>query len=803
MLPFRENGTNANYFLRDLYLGKGELSKTKAVPNSKAAAASKSTAVNPAKINAKNDNSKASQKINEDKVVVSKVSKKALPDVIELESEDEKAADEKYNSDSEDVDSEDPEESDGYEYNSSQEDETSDNEDGSSGDDGEESDGFEQQSSDDSDIESEDENSVSDEEIDPSVRKIVHEAETTTRDWSKPVVGKARSELIESERKSGQLALQRHIDVDDLSEDDDEDGNRNTIGRVPLHWYDAYDHIGYNISGDKLIRGKGKDRIDMALSASDPLAGRTVYDMYNDREIVLTDRELEIIRRMKAGAFAHPEHDSMPEYVDYESSIREVMPLSAAPEPKRRFLPSKWEMMRVMKIVKAMKEGKYVTIKDRRKRSDPSDVYQIWNDQEDEIIAESKRYQYHLPAPKMPLPGHAESYNPPSEYLLTNEEKKEIEDNAFIPQKFSCLRHVPGYNNLVKERFERCLDLYLCPRKMKRRLNIDPETLVPKLPQPKDLKPFPNHLTLQYLGHSKPIRSICVSPDGLYLVSGSDDGSVRLWEVDTTLCRYVWQLGEQPVLQVAWNPNPSHHVIAAVCGKELHLITTGTGDADNTEVTEALLAFIEDDINGNGSTDDDHDAAADKSMDDDDDDNGNKTKKAIKSKDIGKWMHCSPRSKSQVLPPIARVGPRVKLVLHGDISHLCWHYKGDYLATVCPTLGPQMISIHQLSKAKSQCPFNKTPGNVQAVSFHPSRPFLFIVTQQHIRLYHLVEQKLVKKLISGCKWISSIDIHPSGDHVIVGSYDRRVVWFDLDLSSTPYKTLKFHEKAIRSVQYHK
>ena len=24
----------------------------------------------------------------------------------------------------------------------------------------------------------------------------------------------------------------------------------------------------------------------------------------------------------------------------------------------------------------------------------------------------------------------------------------------------------------------------------------------------------------------------------------------------------------------------------------------------------------------------------------------------------------------------------------------------------------------------------------------------------------------------------------------------RVVWFDLDLSSTPYKTLKFHEKAI-------
>jgi ribosome biogenesis protein ERB1 len=62
---------------------------------------------------------------------------------------------------------------------------------------------------------------------------------------------------------------------------------------------------------------------------------------------------------------------------------------------------------------------------------------------------------------------------------------------------------------------------------------------------------------------------------------------------------------------------------------------------------------------------------------------------------------------------------------------------------------------------------------------------------------------MIKKLLSGCKWLSSIDIHPSGDHVILGSYDRRVVWFDLDLSSTPYKTLKYHEKAIRSVQYHR
>lgn len=111
--------------------------------------------------------------------------------------------------------------------------------------------------------------------------------------------------------------------------------------------------------------------------------------------------------------------------------------------------------------------------------------------------------------------------------------------------------------------------------------------------------------------------------------------------------------------------------------------------------------------------------------------------------------------------------------------------------------------LSQLSKGRSQHPFSKSPGRVQAVSFHPSRPFLFVATQQVVKVYHLVEQRLVKRLVSTCKWLSSMDVHPTGDHVVVGSYDRRVVWFDLDMSSTPFKTLKYHEKAVRAVQFHR
>jgi ribosome biogenesis protein ERB1 len=45
-------------------------------------------------------------------------------------------------------------------------------------------------------------------------------------------------------------------------------------------------------------------------------------------------------------------------------------------------------------------------------------------------------------------------------------------------------------------------------------------------------------------------------------------------------------------------------------------------------------------------------------------------------------------------------------------------------------------------------------------------------------------------------------VHPSGDHVAVGSRDKRLCWFDMDLGDSAYKTLKYHDKALRAVDFH-
>lgn len=125
--------------------------------------------------------------------------------------------------------------------------------------------------------------------------------------------------------------------------------------------------------------------------------------------------------------------------------------------------------------------------------------------------------------------------------------------------------------------------------------------------------------------------------------------------------------------------------------------------------------------------------------------------------------------------------------------------------------------------------------------FHPTRSIVFISTKKTVRVYDLREQKLIKKLETGLREVSSIAVHPggmfsifffffayfivgmnvnvirlvfhfleykqllvsvifaiylrcafcAGDNVIVGSREGKLCWFDMDLSSQPYRILKY------------
>lgn len=214
------------------------------------------------------------------------------------------------------------------------------------------------------------------------------------------------------------------------------------------------------------------------------------------------------------------------------------MPIRNIPDHKRSFLPSRSEKARISKYVHALKMGWMKTRaeleKERLNAKKGPKFYMLW--ETDTGKEDMRRIHDHVSAPKRNLPGHAESYNPPREYLFDAKEMREwrkMENQPhkrklhFLPQQYNSLREVPAYPRYLRERFLRCLDLYLCPRARRMRLTIEPEYLIPKLPSPRDLQPFPTTQMLVYTGHTDMIRTISVDPKGQYIVTGSDDTTIK------------------------------------------------------------------------------------------------------------------------------------------------------------------------------------------------------------------------------------------------------------------------------------
>jgi ribosome biogenesis protein ERB1 len=159
---------------------------------------------------------------------------------------------------------------------------------------------------------------------------------------------------------------------------------------------------------------------------------------------------------------------------------------------------------------------------------------------------------------------------------------------------------VGAYQRFIQERFERCLDLYLCPRTIKQKLDIDPESLIPKLPSPKDLRPFPTKLSIVYRGHEGRIRSFAVDPTGQWLASGSDDMTVKIWEIATGRNLETFKFEDQ-IMSVTWNPNQDISLIAVSSGTSVVLMSPRIGTDEIEENTIEVLSSAWNEVQKNTS----------------------------------------------------------------------------------------------------------------------------------------------------------------------------------------------------------
>lgn len=160
----------------------------------------------------------------------------------------------------------------------------------------------------------------------------------------------------------------------------------------------------------------------------------------------------------------------------------------------------------------------------------------------------------------------------------------------FVPQKFESLRKVPLYQDLVREHFERCLDLYMCPRMTRKKTQVaDPNMLIPELPSPNDLKPFPVKVSIDFTFHKTCVRSIAISPDGRFLASGDEDSNLVVWDIRTARILRKYKLDNKVIDCVEWSPSKTNCLLSASNEEAVYIVSPGLYSRQLTETTQKCL----------------------------------------------------------------------------------------------------------------------------------------------------------------------------------------------------------------------
>uniref|UniRef100_A0AC34F2U9 BOP1 N-terminal domain-containing protein n=1 Tax=Panagrolaimus sp. ES5 TaxID=591445 RepID=A0AC34F2U9_9BILA len=168
------------------------------------------------------------------------------------------------------------------------------------------------------------------------------------------------SKVEEQDKKghNGKIITTSPIE-DDRFDSSDEEDLRNTIGNVPIQWYDDYEHVGYDLDGKKILKkGTKKGEIDNFLDRmEDPDYWRKVFDRQTGEELTLTDEQVAKLRALATNAYPQIGYNPYEPFLDIFSSQTEIHPIDNRPRDKRSFIPSADEAKKVSKMVYAIKMG--------------------------------------------------------------------------------------------------------------------------------------------------------------------------------------------------------------------------------------------------------------------------------------------------------------------------------------------------------------------------------------------------------------------------------------------------------------
>ena len=119
--------------------------------------------------------------------------------------------------------------------------------------------------------------------------------------------------MVTTDANGGERYVYDEIDPVYDSDDSDAPITTNTIGNIPISFYDSYPHIGYDINGKRIMRPAKGEALDALLDSIEVPKGWTgLTDPATGKPLNLTQDELEILRRIQTNEVPEEGYDPYP-----------------------------------------------------------------------------------------------------------------------------------------------------------------------------------------------------------------------------------------------------------------------------------------------------------------------------------------------------------------------------------------------------------------------------------------------------------------------------------------------------------
>ncbi len=265
------------------------------------------------------------------------------------------------------------------------------------------------------------------------------------------------------------------------------------------------------------------------------------------------------------------------------------------------------------------------------------------------------------------------------------------------------------------------------------------------------------------LGHVAGIRALAYSPDGQRAASGSDDGTVRIWNLRSGICERVLEGQLVPVISLAYNLS-GDRLLAGSADSTVRVWNLETWECDR------VLSGHTHEVTGVAYHPD-----------------GNRAISVSKDHTIRVWDIDAGVCR-QVFPVRRARG----------INAIASHPSGERALIGC---GDGSVRVVDLADGKSEIELGEHKGGVLCVAYHPDGVRAISGSIDHtMRLWDLEEKKCDRVFSGHERHVWGVAPHPDGIHAISCAGDRTLRVWNLD-SGECDQILKIHNSGVRAVAY--